>query len=137
MAIDSGDFSRKMLGMTGPILVACRICGDGTSARNELCRPCLRKWKAAGFGPLAELGCEFPGCTRPLHSAGLCSGHYSQQYAGNELRPISSEGPREKAERNAKVLQVAGEKGVGEAARQFGISRSRVYAICKKSRGQS
>lgn len=34
--------------------------------------------------------CSFEGCNRPVHvlKDGLCTGHYQQQYAGKELRPL-------------------------------------------------
>lgn len=32
--------------------------------------------------------CEFPSCTEPVHSRGLCSGHYRQWHQGRELAPL-------------------------------------------------
>lgn len=32
--------------------------------------------------------CSFEGCGRKLQAKGLCSGHYRQQYDGEELRPL-------------------------------------------------
>ena len=34
--------------------------------------------------------CTFEGCDRPVHSGGLCRGHYMQRYRGRELSPLGS-----------------------------------------------
>ena len=32
--------------------------------------------------------CSFPGCRNPYEARGLCHGHYTQQWRGQELRPL-------------------------------------------------
>lgn len=38
--------------------------------------------------------CTFPKCSKPYLCKGLCSGHYSQRYAGQELRQLGMRGRR-------------------------------------------
>lgn len=69
-------------------------CGRNGVARG-MCRTCYQRARRNGelaAAPKANRdrsgGCSFSGCGRTVKARGLCSGHYAQQAAGQELRPL-------------------------------------------------
>jgi hypothetical protein len=71
--------------------------------------------------------CSFRGCTNNVYSGGLCNGHYTQQYRGKKLTPLS---PRREA------LPVEnGKKKCRECKKTKPVSE--FYVTGKKSRGQN